>query len=102
VLEWRNRYVELWVRELRAAAARRWVDADTVLVRQTALGALNWTGQWYRPDRRLQVDELARRMFELLFPRLFVLLDEEAGVHAVVPARTERGEARFPEGEMAR
>ena len=59
VLEWRNRYEDLWDRELSAAAARRWVDADTLLVRQTVLGALNWTGQWYRADRRLQVDELA-------------------------------------------
>jgi len=102
VLEWRNRYEDLWDRELSAAAARRWVDADTLLVRQTVLGALNWTGQWYRSDRRLQVDELALRMFELLFPRLFVLLDEEAAVQAVVPTGAERGEARFPEGEIAK
>ena len=102
VLEWRNRYEDLWDRELSAAAARRWVDADTLLVRQTVLGALNWTGQWYRADRRLQVDELALRMFELLFPRLFVLLDEEAAVQAGVPTGAERGEARFPEGEIAK
>jgi AcrR family transcriptional regulator len=102
VLEWRNRYEDLWDRELSAAAARRWVDADTLLVRQTVLGALNWTGQWYRSDRRLQVDELALRMFELLFPRLFALLDEEAAVQAVVPTGAERGEARFPEGEIAK
>lgn len=102
VLEWRNRYEDLWDRELSAAAARRWVDADTLLVRQTVLGALNWTGQWYRSDRRLQVDELALCMFELLFPRLFVLLDEEAAVQAGVPTGAERGEARFPEGEIAK
>jgi len=102
VLEWRNRYEDLWDRELAAAAARQWVDADTVLVRQTALGALNWTGQWYRPDRRLQVDELARRMFELLFPRLFVLLDEGAVVDSVVPVGADPGEIRSREGETAK
>jgi len=102
VLEWRNRYEDLWDRELSAAAARRWVDADTLLVRQTVLGALNWTGQWYRADRRLQVDELALRMFELLFPRLFVLLDDEAAVQAGVPTGAERGEARLPVGEIAK
>lgn len=102
VLEWRNRYEDLWDRELSAAAAWRWVDSDTVLVRQTVLGALNWTGQWYRSDRRLQVDELALRMFEMLFPRLFVLLDEEAAVQAVVPTGAERCEVRSPEGEIAK
>lgn len=101
VMDWCNRYEDLWDRELGAAAARRWVDAETVLVRQTVLGALNWTGQWYRPDRRLQVDELALRMFELLFPRLFVLPDDGA-VHTVVPAGANLGEHRSIEGELAK
>lgn len=101
VMEWRNRYEDLWDRELGAAAARRWVDAETVLVRQTVLGALNWTGQWYRPDRRLQVDELALRMFELLFPRLFVLLDDGAA-HLVDPVGANLDERRSIEGEIAK
>lgn len=101
VMDWCNRYEDLWDRELGAAAARRWVDAETVLVRQTVLGALNWTGQWYRPDRRLQVDELALRMFELLFPRLFVLLDDMAG-HPVDPVGANLGEHRSREGEIAK
>ncbi|MDP1691171.1 MAG: TetR/AcrR family transcriptional regulator [Burkholderiaceae bacterium] len=70
VMKWRDAYEELWASPIGEAAALGWVDSDTVLVRQTVLGALNWTGQWYRPDRRLGVDMLARRMFALLFPRL--------------------------------
>lgn len=70
VLTSRDAYEELWMPQIEEAAALGLVDADTLLVRQTALGALNWTGQWYRPDRRVGVELLAQRMFHLLFPRL--------------------------------
>ena len=101
VMEWRNRYEDLWDRELAAAAARCWVDADTVLVRQTVLGALNWTGQWYRPNHRLDVDGLALRMFELLFPRLFVLLDDGA-VDPAAPVGAGLYEHSSRQGEIAK
>jgi hypothetical protein len=52
------------------AAALGLVDPDVVLVRQTVLGALNWTAQWYRPGGRLDVDALAQRMYTMLFPRV--------------------------------
>ena len=83
VVKWRNRYEALWDGALAGAAAEGWIDPEVVLVRQTALGALNWTGQWYRPDRRLDVDALALRMYELLFPRLFERLG--GGRSAAVP-----------------
>lgn len=70
VLTSRDAYEELWMPQIEEAAALGLVDADTLLVRQTVLGALNWTGQWYRPDRRVGVELLAQRMFHLLFPRL--------------------------------
>jgi len=70
VLTSRDAYEELWMAPIEEAAALGLVDADTLLVRQTVLGALNWTGQWYRPDRRVGVELLAQRMFHLLFPRL--------------------------------
>lgn len=70
VLTSRDAYEELWMAPIDEAAALGLVDADTLLVRQTVLGALNWTGQWYRPDRRMGVELLAQRMFHLLFPRL--------------------------------
>jgi len=46
------------------------VESDAVLVRQTVLGALNWTAQWYRPEGRLDVDALAQSMYTMLFPRV--------------------------------
>ena len=70
VLTSRDAYEELWMAPIDEAAALGLVEADTGLVRHTVLGALNWTGQWYRPDRRMGVELLAQRMFHLLFPRL--------------------------------
>ncbi len=78
VLAWRNGYEDLWDGVLAAAAAQGFVHRDVVLVRQAALGALNWTGQWYRRDSRLDVDALGLRMYELLFPRLHEHLGERA------------------------
>ena len=70
VLKSRDAYEELWIAPIHEAAALGLVDADTGLVRHTVLGALNWTAQWYRPDRRMGVEVLAQHMFHLLFPRL--------------------------------
>jgi hypothetical protein len=70
VLSARDDYEDLWMRPLGEAAALGLVDADTVLVRQTVLGALNWATQWYRPGGRLDVDALTRSLFLLLLPRV--------------------------------
>ncbi len=63
-------YEALWMAPINEAAALGLVDTDAVLVRQTVLGALNWTAQWYRPGGRLDVDALAQRMYKMLFPRV--------------------------------
>lgn len=78
VMASRNRYEDLWDRELAAAAALGWVDSDTVLVRQTVLGALNWAGQWYRAGSRFGIDALAHRMFAILMPRVHEQLGQGA------------------------
>lgn len=70
VLASRDDYERLWAKPLNEAAAQGLVDSDTVLLRQTVLGALNWTTQWYRPSGRLDIDALAERMFGLLLPRV--------------------------------
>ena len=69
VLASRDAYERLWTQPLDEAAALGLVDADTMVVRQTVLGALNWTAQWYRPGGRLDPDTLALRMFALLLPQ---------------------------------
>lgn len=75
VLASRDEYERLWMQPLSEAAERGLVDCDTVLLRQTVLGALNWTAQWYRPAGRLDPDALAQRMFKLLLPGVAALAD---------------------------
>jgi len=70
VMASRDAYEALWTAPISEAAALGLVDTDVVLVRQTVLGALNWTAQWYRPGGRLDLDVLAERMFSMLFPRV--------------------------------
>lgn len=70
VMASRDAYEALWMAPINEAATLGLVDADAVLVRQTVLGALNWTAQWYRPGGRLDVDALAQRMYTMLFPRV--------------------------------
>jgi AcrR family transcriptional regulator len=70
VMALRDAYDALWLAPISEAAALGLVDPDVVLVRQTVLGALNWTAQWYRPGGRLDVDALAQRMYTMLFPRV--------------------------------
>jgi AcrR family transcriptional regulator len=70
VMASRDAYDALWMEPISEAAALGMVDADAVLVRQTVLGALNWTAQWYRPGGRLDIDALAQRMYTMLFPRV--------------------------------
>ncbi len=70
VMALRDAYEALWTAPISEAAALGLVNTDVVLVRQTVLGALNWTAQWYRPGGRLDVDALAQRMYMMLFPRV--------------------------------
>jgi AcrR family transcriptional regulator len=70
VMALRDAYEALWMVPISEAAALGLVDADAALVRQTVLGALNWTAQWYRPGGRLSIDALAQRIYTMLFPRV--------------------------------
>ncbi|SMP79090.1 TetR/AcrR family transcriptional regulator [Noviherbaspirillum suwonense] len=84
VMASRDDYEALWIPPINEAALEGLVDADIVLVRQTVLGALNWTAQWYRPTGRLGIDALAQRMYTVLFPRVAAL---EAGHVALEEAK---------------
>ena len=59
IVELKDRYDALWqqvIDELKRAGHMR---GDAQLVRLLILGAVNWTGTWYRPGRRLSLDEIA-------------------------------------------
>lgn len=70
VMALRDAYEALWMEPINEAVVLGLVESDAVLVRQTVLGALNWTAQWYRPEGRLDVDALAQSMYTMLFPRV--------------------------------
>ncbi|WP_246072737.1 TetR/AcrR family transcriptional regulator [Extensimonas perlucida] len=70
ILALRDAYEVLWTESLTEAAQLGLVDPDVALVRQTLLGALNWSAQWYRPGGRLGIHALAERMFVMLFPKM--------------------------------
>lgn len=74
MLALRDAYEDLWTQSLQQAADQGLIDADVALVRQTLLGALNWSAQWYKPGGRLDIDALAQRMFAMLFPRMAAAL----------------------------
>ncbi|RCX09691.1 TetR family transcriptional regulator [Extensimonas vulgaris] len=80
VLALRDAYEDLWTQSLQQAADQGCIDADVALVRQTLLGALNWSAQWYKPGGRLDIDTLAQRMFVMLFPRMAVSLPQSLAV----------------------
>jgi hypothetical protein len=72
----RDAYEALWTESLTEAAQLGLVDPDVALVRQTLLGALNWSAQWYRPGGRLGIHALAERMFVMLFPKMRLALEQ--------------------------
>jgi len=78
ILALRDAYEALWTESLNEAAQLGLVDPDVALVRQTLLGALNWSAQWYRPGGRLGIHALAERMFVMLFPKMRLGLEQAA------------------------
>jgi AcrR family transcriptional regulator len=55
----KDRYDALWQRLLDELARAGRVPGDTHLARLLMFGAINWSGQWYRRDARLSLDEIA-------------------------------------------
>lgn len=78
ILALRDAYEDLWTQSLQQAADQGLIDADVALVRQTLLGALNWSAQWYRPGGRLGIHALAERMFVMLFPKMRLGFEQAA------------------------
>lgn len=67
VIALKDRFDALWQRMLDQLAAGGQVRGDAQLARLLVLGAVNWSGQWYRADGRLSLDQIATQ-----FARLFL------------------------------
>jgi TetR/AcrR family transcriptional regulator, cholesterol catabolism regulator len=54
-----DRYDALWQRAIDELKHEGHMPGDAQLVRLLVLGAVNWTGRWYRDSGRLSLDEIA-------------------------------------------
>jgi AcrR family transcriptional regulator len=66
VIELKDRYDELWQKMIDELARAGQVPGDAQLARLLVLGAVNWSGQWYRAGGRLSLDEVAAQATRLL------------------------------------
>ena len=59
VVQLKDRYDALWQQAINDLKRAGRLPGDPQLVRLLILGAVNWTGTWYRPGGRLSLDEIA-------------------------------------------
>lgn len=62
----RDAYEALWREVINECHLAGLIAGDQSLQRHLALGALNWTVQWYRPERKLNPDELAEELVAMV------------------------------------
>jgi AcrR family transcriptional regulator len=69
VVALRDAYEALWNGLLHSAAGEGFIrpDVDLRVTRHMLLGAINWTAQWYRPDGKLSVDDIADQYIDIVF-----------------------------------
>jgi TetR/AcrR family transcriptional regulator, cholesterol catabolism regulator len=59
IVELKDRYDALWQHVIDDLQRLGHMPGDAQLVRLLLLGAVNWTGRWYRGDGRLSLDKVA-------------------------------------------
>ena len=59
IVELKDRYDALWQQVIDELKRAGHMPGDAQLVRLLILGAVNWTGTWYRAGGRLSLDEIA-------------------------------------------
>lgn len=67
----RRRYEKIWAGIVAEAAATGLIrpDISPDVVRLMLLGAVNWAGEWYRPEGRLTIERISHDFAELVFGR---------------------------------
>src|SRR3954451_22829379 len=61
----KDRYDALWQQVIDDLRRAGHMPGDAQLARLLILGAVNWTGTWYRPGGRLSLDQVAERCAQL-------------------------------------
>lgn len=62
----RDAYEAIWQEVMAACHAAGLMQGNPGLQRRLALGALNWTVQWYRPEREITPDAVAQELVAML------------------------------------
>ena len=65
----KDRYDALWQQVIDELKRAGHMPGDAQLVRLLILGAVNWTGTWYRTGGRLSLDEIAEGAARLFLQR---------------------------------
>jgi AcrR family transcriptional regulator len=82
VRAWRDAYESVWARLLEdGAQAGEFQVEDRALVRRCLLAMASGVVQWYRPDGGLSLDEIERRLADLMLSALGAR-EREAAAHA--------------------
>jgi TetR/AcrR family transcriptional regulator, cholesterol catabolism regulator len=69
VVALKDRYDALWQQLIDELQAAGHIPGDAQLMRLLILGAVNWTGTWYRPGGRLSLDQVAEDAARLFLHR---------------------------------
>lgn len=64
ILATKDRYEGIWQKALRDLKRAGLIRDDSSLARLLIFGSINWTAQWYRPDGKLSIDQIARQAAE--------------------------------------
>ncbi len=67
LLVWRRRYDAVWMDVLRRMRPELPED-EVFVIRRLLMGAISWTPTWFDPQGRLDLDELALRIWNLAVP----------------------------------
>lgn len=62
----RDAYEASWREVINECHEAGLIQGDQSLQRHMALGSLNWTVQWYRPEGKLSPDELAKELVAMV------------------------------------
>ncbi|MCC2595427.1 TetR/AcrR family transcriptional regulator [Pusillimonas sp. MFBS29] len=63
-------YEQLWHRAINDVVALGLVQGDPAIIRKQVLGGMNFTVRWYRPDGRLNAEQVTRELLRAALPGL--------------------------------
>jgi AcrR family transcriptional regulator len=66
ILEYRDSYEQLWLDVLHRAKKARIVSGDVFVIRRLLAGAIHWTTNWFQPDGKLSLEQLANETLHLV------------------------------------